>query len=617
MNARVQFMERNVTTTIEYADELKRLRNQRKCMRAAAEVVSSASTIVGSDGRASTRATSDFNDVLPPNPSESMLRWFEEAVPGLYEEPDEATEFAPTQDVNARGAPGIVDGGDIVSVAFSTHTEEDSDSDGEMETEIVQLQLVKGEKELLSGNFEAAEKMLRNGLTRLNQHRSRHFGTELKLSVSHALLNTYTQQGKWAKAKEVTMERLAVLSGHSFEKSGRYLDEAQSLAGILLKLGDTVQARIYAKKCIKAYREQGSLGCQGLEQALGIMIAICRSENNTVDEEAFRLLLAHSKEQDPGIAPTLREHAENSSQQIFRSSSRVQISHPFPYLDALAELDEMSSDEEPLRFASDVLDRALAPTVSEKQARLTFPLESHISGEQRSTMPSSNTSITNTRSYPQNGVSAAPEPDLGLQKGNYVTPRQGISVCPGNLEVSSLVESVKKLDDQSKLGIDQTHVNSWSPKEGPSTTSFEPCFNRFDRHPVAKDWASCQVLLSDSAISQQRATSRADVLMNLSLMNFQDRVSLDAYYKIAETEDPSKVSHEDGDTELRHNRGVDHDQNTAQPADVAQAAACANTSDESTRLASATPSTLMRLFSSSEESESEFTELSRESSVSS
>ncbi|KAL1854430.1 hypothetical protein Daus18300_011449 [Diaporthe australafricana] len=283
MNDRLQFMERNVASTIGHADELKRLRNQRKCMRSAAEVVSSASTIVGSNDRASTRAPSDFNDVLPPDPSASMLRWFQEAVPSVYEEPDEATEHAYIQDVNARGAPGIVDGGDIASVAFSTYTAEDSDSDGEMEAEIVQLQLVKGETELRSGNSEAAERMLCNGLTRLNQHKPRHLGTELKLSVSHALLNTYAQQEKWEKAKEVTMERLAILSGHSFEKSGRYLDEAQSLANILLKLGDTVQARIYAKKCIKAYGEQGSLGSQDLEQALGERMRRYRRRKHTFD----------------------------------------------------------------------------------------------------------------------------------------------------------------------------------------------------------------------------------------------------------------------------------------------------------------------------------------------
>jgi len=200
-----------------------------------------------------------------------------------------------------------------------------------MEAQIVHLQLAKGETEPLSRNFEAAKKMLRNGLTGLNQHGSCHFDADLILSVSQALLNTYAQQRKLEKAKEVTTERLAILSRHSFERSGRYLDEAQSLAAILLKLGDTVQARIYAKNCIKSYREQGPRGCPGLERALDLMIAICRSENNTVDEEALRLLLAHSKVQDPGFASgasnlsTLKECSEVSGRQLVGSSSKTKF----------------------------------------------------------------------------------------------------------------------------------------------------------------------------------------------------------------------------------------------------------------------------------------------------
>ncbi|KAJ0104340.1 hypothetical protein J7T55_011124 [Diaporthe amygdali] len=338
----------SMQTMILGADELRHLHNRRDCMRAAAEVVSSASTVFGLDDRISTSAPSDFNEVFPPNPSEPMLRWFGEVEPSEYEEPDVALEPARWGTLNVLTAPGLAHGFDASSVVLSTHNVEDSDSDGEMEAEIVQLQLEKGRLELQSGNFEGAEKMLRNGLIRLNRYRSRHFSPELKLSVSHALLNTYSQQGNWEKAKEVTTERLAILSGHNFENSDQYLDEILSLADILLRMGDSVQARVYTRKCLKAYREQGDRGREGLEQSLCLMIAICQSENNPEDEEAFKLLLTHSMAQNSRpenrtvVLPTLNDDGELSFQPVDTSP---QVNIPRDSLDQQAFADPYALDD--------------------------------------------------------------------------------------------------------------------------------------------------------------------------------------------------------------------------------------------------------------------------------
>lgn len=348
MNHRISFMETNAVSTGRGADELRHLHNRRDCMRAAAEVVSSASTVFGLDDRISTSAPSDFNEVFPPNPSEPMLRWFGEVEPSEYEEPDVALESARWGTLNVLTAPGLAHGFDASSVVLSTHNVEDSDSDGEMEAEIVQLQLEKGRLELQSGNFEGAEKMLRNGLIRLNRYRSRHFSPELKLSVSHALLNTYSQQGNWEKAKEVTTERLAILSGHNFENSDQYLDEILSLADILLRMGDSVQARVYTRKCLKAYREQGDRGREGLEQSLCLMIAICQSENNPEDEEAFKLLLTHSMAQNSRpenrtvVLPTLNDDGELSFQPVDTSP---QVNIPRDSLDQQAFADPYALDD--------------------------------------------------------------------------------------------------------------------------------------------------------------------------------------------------------------------------------------------------------------------------------
>lgn len=459
-NERLQYMEKNSIPTAAYADELKRLQNQRKCMRAAAEVASSASTNVVSEGLASTSAPSDFNDVLPPNASESMLRWFSEADPSVYEEPDATAESVYVRNVNAYAAPGMVDGGDIASIAFSTHQIEDSDSDAEMEAEIVHLQLAKGETEMLSGNLLAAEKMLRNGLTRLNHQRSRHMGTDLKLLVSQALIDAYTQQGKWEDAKEVTLERLAIFSGHSFEKSNRYLDEALSLADILLRLGDTAQARIYAKKCIKAYREQGPLGFQGLERALELMIAICRSESNTVDEEAFQLLLSHSRGRDSRLATktssfsTMSEAAELSQRKILILESQVQVAQPCSIPDALADPYEMLWDEEmPSIITSAIPGETATSDMIETQRQSMTQFENNDSVEKLSSTPPSKVSAITPPSSLQNGVCADSEPLLDWQESNDLTPLQG--TFSGQIEASNLERPSKGLDTQ--LNIDAAY----------------------------------------------------------------------------------------------------------------------------------------------------------------
>lgn len=623
MNIRLRLMEQRVAPTIAYADELKMLQNQRECMRAAAEVVSSASTIAGSDGRASTNAPSDFNDVLPPNPSEPMLRWFGEAVPSVYEHSDEAAESA-YGNVNAYDAPGVVDGGDIASVAFSTHMVEDSDSDGEMEAEIVQLQLAKGETELQSGNFEAAEIMLRNGWSRLTQHRSRHFGTDLKLSVLKALLDIYKQQGKWEKAKEVIMDRLTILSGHSFEKSGCYLDEAQSLADVLLRLGDTVQARVYAKKCIKAYREQGPAGYQGLERALDLMIAICQSENNPVDEEAFRLLLAHSKVQDPKLATeafnisTLGEDSESSRQRELGSGCQVQALQSHPYLDDLSDPYEMPWDGKPHSLTSDDWGKAVTRDLIETQTHLMVPFESCTSAEQRPSTPQNNDPVIMACSSLQNGVRADPKQDLDCQTGRNVALCQAISLS--NADVSDPAEFVRGHDPRSSVSIVQGPADCLSPKLA-AVSVHKPHFNNYDGYPVIKDEASCQMLSSDSISRQQSKTRQDDEAMDQFLERFQERVSLDSYYKIAETEGPPRGFNDKG-ADIQHHGGANQDRDMAQLAYEARKAICADIHAGGTRLASATLSPLAQSVYSSEEpgesqeSEAERTESILESSVS-
>ena len=142
----------------------------------------------------------------------------------------------------------------------------------------------------------------------------------------------------------------------------------------------------------------------------------------------------------------------------------------------------MPWDEEPHSINFDGLGSAVSRTVTETQTYLTIPLEGNTSAEQRSPTPP-NVSVIMTRSCLRNGVCAAPEPASGWQQGDGLTPGQDISL--ENLEVSSLVESVRGRDYQLRPGIDQAPVEWLSPKKA-AQTIFEALFNRYDGHPVAE-----------------------------------------------------------------------------------------------------------------------------------
>ncbi|RYP46397.1 hypothetical protein DL768_007364 [Monosporascus sp. mg162] len=147
---------------------------------------------------------------------------------------------------------------------------EDSDSEAELEAEMVQLQLRKGKEELQCGNSKSAETFLKPGILRLRAHRSRYLDAERKLAMLQELMDTYQQH-----------------------KSCRYLGENLQLVELLLKLHESGEARIYARKCGKGYRKLGSEGQTGLKSSLALKVAACKLDGDEAEAQLYEAMLAN------------------------------------------------------------------------------------------------------------------------------------------------------------------------------------------------------------------------------------------------------------------------------------------------------------------------------------
>ncbi|KAF3025958.1 hypothetical protein E8E14_014979 [Neopestalotiopsis sp. 37M] len=168
---------------------------------------------------------------------------------------------------------------------------EDSDSEAELEAEAIQLQLQKGKELVKTGNTITAGKFLAAGISKLKHHRSRFLDAERKLFMLDDLLQPLEEQENWPEAKRIRLEKLSVLSSDMTTQSDRYLTETLELVEFLLRARDTHEGRIYARKCIKAYRKLGTDGLKGLKKALTLMISACQLEGDEPEEEVYKAML--------------------------------------------------------------------------------------------------------------------------------------------------------------------------------------------------------------------------------------------------------------------------------------------------------------------------------------
>lgn len=251
--------------------QIRSIQSLQSCLRTSADVVSSASTTLGASDTGSVLSPSDYRGVLPARGQTVMLRWLAESG---------NTARYTSQPQTFASVYGEVD---II---------EDSDSEAELEVEMLQLQLAKGKELLQTGNPTSAGKLLAAGISRLKHHRSRYLDAEKKLVMLDDLLKPLEEQENWDEAKKVRLEKMSVLSAELPTQSERYLEETLKLVELLLSTRHLEEGRIYARKCIKAYRKLGNDGHWGLKCAFALMISACQLDGDEPEEEAYKAMLA-------------------------------------------------------------------------------------------------------------------------------------------------------------------------------------------------------------------------------------------------------------------------------------------------------------------------------------
>ncbi|OIW26058.1 hypothetical protein CONLIGDRAFT_516937 [Coniochaeta ligniaria NRRL 30616] len=345
------------------SEELRSLERMKACVQTASEVVSSASTTLGLDDKASVAAASDFGDIFPPRPSETVQRWMSDNTVPEVDEP-----------VMSQSVPSLSLSSTLV-VGSPGHKLDDSDSDGELEIEIVSAHWDNAMLERQRDKDKEAIRHIKAGLARVRRN-ERYFANnpeydDVEMNFLDMLLDLHRETGDWEGAKDVGMDRLTTLSrgmARGDDKS-QYLAATMDIIEILIQLKDPVQARIYAKKCVKDYKKLGTSGRDGLERSLKLLVETCKMDGEIEEAQAYERMLANLLETNSSPETNSVGSPANPTQQEKTSVSSQDVSvsiplHPTPktyrspsYSVGQMELDESKAE----RILSNILETNASP----------------------------------------------------------------------------------------------------------------------------------------------------------------------------------------------------------------------------------------------------------------
>jgi len=276
--------------------QIRSLTNLRNCVQSAASVVTSASTTLGIDHADHFSVTygSEFGDVFPSEPGETMLRWISSNT--VYEFEGEHESRLDSQ--------RRVRSGNLESIEEGLGSEQ-FDSDDDLEMEIIQAMIKKGKEKFEEKDFGGAEKLFRNCLARTSSTgslESLHRVPGSKSEIMHLLLETYLASEKWNEAQSLLLEKIALASGNKSGESGGVLGEMLILVDVLLNKSSHAEALLYGRRALKGYRKLGSKGTTGVEKSLRALVRVCRTDGNLEDEEeAYAAMLSEFLQKRPPI----------------------------------------------------------------------------------------------------------------------------------------------------------------------------------------------------------------------------------------------------------------------------------------------------------------------------
>jgi tetratricopeptide (TPR) repeat protein len=276
------------------SEQLQSLTNLQNCVRSAASVVSSASTTLAVDqpDHFSVTYGSEFGDVFPAEPGETMLRWISSNT--VYEFEDE-----PNSDLSS--GVNVTSEKSLQPVDEGTGSEQ-SDSDNDLEVEIFQVLLNKGKEKLEAKDYKGAERLFKNCLTRMSSSGSLvslHRIPKSKPEIMNFLLDTYLAQEKWSEAQAILLEKIALASRDKSKDNKGVLAEMLTLIDVLLHKKSYAEALLYGRRALKGYRKLGSEGIGGVEKSLRVLVRVCRLDENFDEEDAYATLLSDFLRQHP------------------------------------------------------------------------------------------------------------------------------------------------------------------------------------------------------------------------------------------------------------------------------------------------------------------------------
>jgi hypothetical protein len=250
-------------------------------------VVSSASTTLGIEHADQFSVTygSEFGDVFPAEPRETILRWISSNI--VYEFEGEHESDPKPRRLGRSGSLELVEKGS---------GPEQSDSDDDLEMEIIQAMIKRGNEKFEAEDYGGAEKLFRNCLARTSLGGllvSLHRIPKSKSEIMQLFIGTYIAQEKWDEAHSLLLEKIAL---GSHDKSGErdgVLAEMLTLVDVLLKKNSHAEALLYGRRALKGYRKLGSKGTRGVEISLRSLVSVCRADGNLADEEeAYAAMLS-------------------------------------------------------------------------------------------------------------------------------------------------------------------------------------------------------------------------------------------------------------------------------------------------------------------------------------
>ncbi|KAM7211413.1 hypothetical protein V8F06_013213 [Rhypophila decipiens] len=246
-------------------DHVRTLERMKNCVGTAVDVVSSASTVLGLDDRASVVAPSELGDSFGTRSHDNVLRW-------LNNNQTESESAGPSGD----GPAGLVS--NIPTLAID---DSESDDDLELKQELIEAHLKRGrglaEKEIVPAPVLG-----------------------LQQEIRRELLKVYFKQDCWEKVKDLQLDNLKRLEerlAHGTRDMQALQRKWSMMMGAMLglaithiKLDDALNAKRYAKKCMKGCKSMGEKGRTRLLDSVKVMASACRANNEVIEAESYSLM---------------------------------------------------------------------------------------------------------------------------------------------------------------------------------------------------------------------------------------------------------------------------------------------------------------------------------------